>query len=87
MTKKDFIQHLTKVNRTKSDKAYLIGMAEPHNATALYYDSISKEEVNSEFLRVIETHTDKLAKRLVNAHLIGPQAQAFLELLKLQLKQ
>ena len=78
-----FIDHLIKVNRTKSDKAYLIGMVEPNNAMTFYYDYHTKERVHEVFVRVINDHTEKLAKRLVNSCKEGKEAQAYLTELNL----
>lgn len=78
-----FTDHLIKVNRTKSDKAYLIGMVEPHNVLSVYYEHYPKERVHEVFVRVINEHTEKLAKRLVNSCKEGKEAQAYLTELNL----
>lgn len=79
MNKQEFINTLLSVNRTKSDKAYLIGMAEPHNTIAVFYVYNSKQEVDEEFVRVVNQHTDKLAKRLVNSSKEGEEAREYIK--------
>ena len=83
MNRVDFIDHLVKVNRTKSDMAYLMKMVEPHNLKDSFYDHYSKGDILADFYRVIVTHTEKLAQRLVNSCKEGKEAQEYLTELNL----